>query len=85
MRERLFRWIFADLPPFRWLNGHKTDIAKIFLYLFALIPAVQTVNTQFGIVMPMLEGINTHMGMLWSFLGLEVARQHRRDKGGDPE
>ena len=76
IRRWLFKQLFENIVPFKWINGNKTEIAKVALLLSAAIAAAQEIYPE----IPWVGQLDAQWAMLLSVLGIEVGRMHRADK-----
>ena len=77
MRKWLFEKIFSRWIPFKWIDGHKTDIARI----AAFIAAVMLVGGEhFPDYVPILDEAQSLLIVVLSLLGIELGKIHKEDK-----
>lgn len=77
IRAWIFRKVFSELPPFKWIDGHKTEISKVLTFIFA----VATIAAQFFPAHTLLinEGLAL-LATLASALGIVIGKVHAADK-----
>lgn len=77
IRAWLFKKVFSDLPPFKWIDGHKEEIAKVLTFIFAISAIAAEFFPQYALI------INESVALIAtiaSALGILVAKVHSADK-----
>lgn len=77
MREWLFKQIFSKLIPFKWIDGHKTDIARIAAFISGLLLLAQEFFPEY---LPFLTQGQLILTTILSLVGVEIGKAHREDK-----
>lgn len=79
MKEWIFRKVFSEWIPFKWIDGHKTEIARLFTFLSGLLLLLQKTLPQYAGV---LMDVNAQLMALIGLLGIQIAQAHREIKSG---
>ena len=77
MRAWLFRFIFKDLIPFKWIDGYKTEIARLAAFISALLVIAVEYFPEY---VPMINQSQSFLLMLLSLWGIDIGKQHKELK-----
>jgi len=78
MRAWLFQKFFSDWVPFKWIDGHKTDIARVATFVFAVLVVATEYYPEF---VPFIDQFSAVMATVLGLFGIEVGKQHKELKG----
>lgn len=76
MKAKIMRWFAEKFLPLAWLNGHKSEIARILILLGALQEAAAIAYPQYEF----LSQTQTIITFCLGYLGLEFGCWHQKDK-----
>lgn len=79
IRAWLFKQLFQRWIPFKWVDGHKTDISRFFQFVSGLFLLVQT---QFPELAAHVDQGTALLTFIASTLGVEIGKVHADDKQG---
>ena len=78
MRSWLFKKIFSEWIPFKWIDGHKTDIARFAAFVSGVLVVVTQFFPEYA---PFIDQGQAGIAALLSLLGIELGKLHKADKG----
>lgn len=77
MKRTLVRWFLEDTIPFKWIDGHKTEIARYATFSFAVLTLVAQYFPEYA---PFITQGQAMLLTLLSLVGVEIGRSHKEAK-----
>lgn len=77
IRNSVFEFLFRKLIPFKWIDGHKTQIARISTTVFSVLTVVATIYPEY---VDFISETQAAIGTLLSLVGIEIAKIDREIK-----
>lgn len=77
LRRKMFQLVFEEIVPFKWINGHKTQIARVATAVFATL---YTFAQFFPEIQVPLEHVHALAGTVLGLFAIELGKIHREDK-----
>ena len=79
MRTMIIRWLFEKFIPFKWINGHKTEISRWALFISTLFVIASQVWPEYS---PAFVQGKELLMLALSVAGVEIGKIHKEIKNG---
>ena len=77
MRQWLFKQLFENWIPFKWIDGNKTEIARWAAFALATLSVVAQFWPEYA---PFVDAAQAKAGTILALVGVEIGRWHKEDK-----